>query len=96
LMTFNTHFLPAAELDGDYNDDGRVDAADYVVWRKNDGSPAGYSLWRTNFGRSLAGSAAGAGLAATSIPEPSALLIAILGGIGLLAIQRPLIIANKR
>ena len=22
-------------LDGDYNDDGEVDAADYVVWRKN-------------------------------------------------------------
>ena len=96
LMTFNTHFLPPADLDGDYNDDGRVDAADYVVWRKTDGSPAGYSLWRTNFGRSLAGSAAGAGLAATSIPEPCTLLILILGGFGLLGIRRPLMTANQR
>jgi hypothetical protein len=38
-------------LNGDYNADGRVDAADYIVWRKNDGTPAGHSLWRTNFGR---------------------------------------------
>jgi hypothetical protein len=35
------------------------------------------------------------GLAA-AVPEPSALLIAILGGVTLLGIRRPLIIANKR
>ncbi len=39
-------------LQGDYNTDGVVDAADYVVWRKTDGAnPAGYNTWRTNFGR---------------------------------------------
>ena len=31
-------------LAGDYDADGDVDAADYVVWRKTDGSPAGYNL----------------------------------------------------
>ncbi|MEX2307982.1 MAG: hypothetical protein WD738_10340 [Pirellulales bacterium] len=36
--------------DGDYNGDNVVDAADYVVWRKNDGSPGGYDTWRANFG----------------------------------------------
>ena len=52
-------------LAGDYNRDGVVDAADYVVWRKTLGSdtelaadgsrngvidPADYELWRANFG----------------------------------------------
>ena len=51
-------------LAGDYNDDGVVDAADYVVWRKSLGGPslpnetvslgivdqADYSEWRVSFG----------------------------------------------
>jgi alpha-tubulin suppressor-like RCC1 family protein len=37
-------------LSGDYNRDGAVDAADYVLWRKNDGSEQGYTTWRANFG----------------------------------------------
>ena len=44
--------LASAGLTGDYNGDGKVDAADYVVWRKTDDATAGYSDWRTNFGRS--------------------------------------------
>jgi hypothetical protein len=52
---------------GDYNRNGRVDAADYVVWRKNDGSPQGYNEWRTNFGRTT-----GAGSQSDAIvPEPT-------------------------
>ena len=39
-----------AHLPGDFNHDGKVDAADYVMWRKNDGTPAGYDTWRANFG----------------------------------------------
>ena len=31
---------------GDYNMDGNVNAADYVVWRKTDNTPAGYNTWR--------------------------------------------------
>ena len=57
-----------AVLRGDYNGDGNVDAADYVVWRKSlgqtgaglaaDGNLDGtidsedYGIWRVNFGRS--------------------------------------------
>lgn len=51
-------------LAGDYNDDGRVDAADYVVWRDNAGSNVAipndrtsgvvddtdYLIWKQNFG----------------------------------------------
>jgi hypothetical protein len=62
--------------DGDFNGDGNVDAADYVVWRKSDGTPEGYAAWRTNFGTSGGGgsnvSAGGA------VPEPSAGLLAVL------------------
>jgi hypothetical protein len=43
---------PALAMPGDYNGDGTVDAADYVVWRKIDGTQGGYNAWRTNFGRS--------------------------------------------
>jgi hypothetical protein len=36
---------------GDFNDDGFVDAADYVTWRKNDSqNQDGYNEWRANFG----------------------------------------------
>ena len=67
----------APVLPGDYNHNGIVDAADYVVWRKTDGSPAGYNLWRTNFGRT-----AGSGAAAimnTAVPEPANLLLLLMG-----------------
>ena len=46
-------------LPGDYNNDGTVDAADYVVWRKNDGTQGGYDTWRANFGQPLPGSGSG-------------------------------------
>jgi arabinogalactan endo-1,4-beta-galactosidase len=45
-------FIPPT-LGGDYNGDGQVDAADFVVWRANDGTPAGYDTWRTKFGATL-------------------------------------------
>ncbi|HEX2473526.1 MAG TPA: hypothetical protein VHK01_02200, partial [Lacipirellulaceae bacterium] len=65
---FSVLLQVSSGLPGDYNHDGRVDAADYVVWRKNDGSQAGYDTWRTNFGRT-AGS--GTVLATEVVPEPS-------------------------
>jgi hypothetical protein len=68
-------------LSGDYNSDGRVDAADYVIWRKTNGAEgiglaadgsgngtvndADYLVWRQNF----ALTAAALGTAAT-VPEP--------------------------
>ena len=65
-------------LEGDYNFDGRVDAADYVVWRKEGiGGQDGYNLWRENFG-ATAGD--GAGIRVASIPEPASILL-LLGGV---------------
>ena len=41
-------------IDGDYNGDGVVDAADYVKWRDTDGTQPNYDKWRANFGRTAA------------------------------------------
>jgi Glycosyl hydrolases family 18 len=65
-----------AVLSGDFNDDGSVDAADYVAWRKQGGTPDGYEQWRSNFGES---SVNGGGVAARQfVPEPKALLLLIV------------------
>jgi len=40
---------------GDYNSDGAIDDADYVVWRKTDGTADGYNSWRTHFGAASVG-----------------------------------------
>jgi sugar lactone lactonase YvrE len=57
---------------GDFNDDGAIDTADYVVWRKDDGAQAGYDAWRANFGATVGGADA---IANASVPEPSALAL---------------------
>jgi hypothetical protein len=77
---------PSGGLDGDFNGDGKVDAADYVVWRKTDGSQPGYDEWRTNFGRTSSGSAAGLGSA--GVPEPGAFGLAALGLSAMLSARR--------
>ena len=46
----------SSTLAGDFNRDGSVDAADYVVWRRHlSGNSfvdtANYQTWRANFGR---------------------------------------------
>ena len=81
-------------LIGDFNNDGVVDAADYVVWRNasptatlpNDRTPgvvdaSDYADWRANFGKSQP--ASGAALGGNAVPEPASILllfIAIMGG----------------
>ena len=78
-------------LAGDYNADGIVDAADYVVWRKDPaafgGDPAGYNTWTTNFGRT---SGPGSGLGAGSVPEPASWLLGVLLLSGVVALKRNL------
>jgi hypothetical protein len=78
-------------LVGDYNDDGAVDAADYVVWRKNVGLTVAlpnrdtansgpiteddFDSWRENFGNTHPGSGSAESL---STPEPSSFVLALL------------------
>ncbi len=69
----------AATLDGDFNHDGRVDAADYVAGRKTLGSDyftEQYGLWRANFGKSQAADGMGRGLDSSSVPEPTTFALA--------------------
>jgi hypothetical protein len=82
----------APQLTGDYNNNGKVDAGDYVLWRKNQGTsnvlandPIGgtiglaqFDQWRANFG--LSGSpGAGASLSnGGNVPEPSSLAAFLL------------------
>ncbi len=73
---------------GDYNGDAVVDAADYVVWRKVDGTQSGYDLWRANFGRTAASSAAATMY--TAVPESATgvVLLVLTMAIWLLKPQR--------
>jgi hypothetical protein len=71
---------PLPQLDGDFNGDHVVDAADYTVWRNGLGSTYtqnDYDVWKANFGNSSTAVASAAG-----VPEPTTLL---LGYVGLLA-----------
>ncbi len=74
-------------LAGDYNEDGSVDAADYVLWRSdpdsNGGDPDGYNTWREHFGESAPGS--GSSLRTRAVPEPSTCLLVLLALSGLMA-----------
>jgi hypothetical protein len=91
------------QLTGDYNGDGSVNAADYVVWRKTLGQsgtdlPADgngdeqitdedYTVWRENFGAS--GSSMGAGSA--SVPEPGSMALVVAAIILSSALGRQLV-----
>jgi hypothetical protein len=74
-------FMPGgpAGQPGDFNNDGKADAADYVIWRQNETAnnplpndnglatqAERFDLWRMNFGEM-----AGSGSGVSAIPEPA-------------------------
>jgi hypothetical protein len=77
-------------LEGDYNNDNVVDAADYIVWRSTLGTSAllpndavggvigagHFAQWKSHFGN-LRSSGFAAG---SAVPEPSGLVLTVLGG----------------
>src|SRR5262249_27511299 len=68
-------------LGGDFNHDGMVDAADYVVWRKGLGTTytqADYDAWRAHFGDGVSASGNGTSVNTASVPEPAACTLLIL------------------
>ena len=78
---FGVMASPVALLDdGDYNNDGAVVAADYVVWRKNDGTQDEYNTWRANFGEPV-GNGSGANVN-TTIPEPATWVLLMFAAAG--------------
>jgi hypothetical protein len=76
LPSYWTSLVDAvAAINADLNGDGVVDAADYVLWRENDGSQAGYDAWRANFARTT-----GAGLPVdVAVPEPAGRILLLFG-----------------
>jgi hypothetical protein len=79
LYTTGTLSVVSVGLPGDFNHNGVVDAADYVVWRKGLGtvySQSDYNIWRAHFGET-----AGSGTSATvnAVPEPAALVLLVTG-----------------
>lgn len=86
-----SYINPPAHLDGDYNGNGIVDAADYVVWRELRGQAGAglaadgdgnlvvndldYTYWKARFGNTLSGSGQSVEGLAT-VPEPSFWLLA--------------------
>jgi hypothetical protein len=77
LFKFNTGhgFLgTSAALSGDFNNDGEVDAADYVAWRKGVGTiykQEVYNVWRRQVG-AMAASQSGSTAASTGLIVPEA------------------------
>jgi hypothetical protein len=89
-VTLSNFSLAPPVLAGDYNDDGLVDAADYIVWRKLEGTSAtlpnetaspgevdeeDYNAWSQNFGSS---NTSGNGSDAAA-PEPTSWLLLLAG-----------------
>ena len=82
-----------AGIQGDFNNDGRVDAADYTVWRNNMGaanesainfngdgngiSASDYTLWKANFGMGVGGALISNTTA--NVPEPNSILLVVAG-----------------
>ena len=93
--------IMAPVLPGDYNDDGIVDAADYVVWRNNEGTnnmlhndlfggmigQNQYNQWRSHFGDS-SGNISGIGNALSAVPEPVASTLFLMGMLVMLPRRR--------
>lgn len=90
-VRFTASAAAVVPLAGDFNGDSKVDGADYVTWRENevanatlpnDGGAtdqvARYTLWRANFGN-VPGAGGGSGLESSSVPEPSAIALVMLG-----------------
>jgi hypothetical protein len=91
---FSVKVSPPSGVLGDYNGNGVVDAADYVVWRN--GGPllhegvtvgtvdaADYNYWRSRFGATT-----GSGSVAGSIPEPNSLALLCLAQLAIAATFR--------
>ena len=89
-----TNLAVFALPNGDYNQNGVVDAADYIVWRKSIGGQPAYDAWRQRFGSSPG---SGSGFAeGGSVPEPSVAIILSLAIWCVAALIRPSQSASQR
>ncbi len=90
----STTAVTLTAIAADFNKDGIVDARDYTYWRKTNGSPIDYQLWRSNIGNRSGGaffagsSDAGGLLSNGNIPEPSSGILAVTAGMLLSGLRR--------
>lgn len=90
---FARMYTPPTALPGDYNGNGKVDGADYVLWR-NGGTGKTYAEWRSNFGQTAgSGNFTGSGdsispAGISAVPEPNSILY--------LLAALPIAIASRR
>ncbi len=85
-----TNLAVFALPNGDYNQDGVIDAADYVVWRKSIGGQLAYDAWRSQFGSAASGLGGG-----VAIPEPMAIADVVFGLL-IFCIHRRLFYSRRR
>ncbi len=88
----------SAGIPGDYNNNGTVDAGDYIRWRKSQGTtntlpndPTGgtigasqYDIWRSHFGQTASSGSA----TSTAVPEPAALLPVFIASVVVYSLNR--------
>jgi hypothetical protein len=70
-------------IPGDFNQNGVVDAPDYVIWRKYLGTTytqADYNVWRLHFGQTLGSGSSFATL--VNVPEPATLVLLTFATVG--------------
>jgi hypothetical protein len=93
--------MDAAPLSGDYNHDGLVDAADYVVWRNTMGQTGAglaadgnrdsivdggdYEVWRAHFGETASSTG---GSAYALVPEPATVWLLAYWTLGMGGVRR--------
>jgi hypothetical protein len=82
---FFDNLLLIGPLPGDFNNDNIVNAADYVIWRKNGLDANSYNLWRTHFGQSASGSASQSEFSQVAVPEPVSATLMLMSFIGYVA-----------
>jgi hypothetical protein len=86
LVIYSDLSTATAGVAGDYNGNGVVDMADYVLWRnggplQNESASPGvtdsadYDFWRSHFG---ATSGSGSGLGGSAVPEPTAMMLGLI------------------
>ena len=103
-------YVTSGAVAGDYNQDGVVNAADYTVWRDHLGqnttlpntnpadtdgvvTQAEYTFWKSRFG-ATSGSGAGGAAVASSVPEPTSIILLAVGlTLGLLGRGRGVLVS---
>ncbi len=73
--------IPSTSLPGDFDGDGDVDGRDFLAWQRN---PTAGNLadWQNNYPPTSL-------VATTAVPEPGALCLMFLAGVGAVAWRRP-------